>query len=30
LSDKREMTYRIVPVTTATPVQKAIYANWLR
>ncbi len=30
LSDKREMTYRIVPLTTATAVQKAIYANWLR
>ena len=30
LSDKREMTYRILPVTSATAVQKAIYANWLR
>jgi len=30
LSDKREMTYRIVPLTPATAVQKAIYANWLR
>ena len=30
LSDKREMTYRILPVTTPTPVQKQIYANWLR
>jgi predicted metalloprotease with PDZ domain len=29
LSDKREMTYRIVPVTTATPVQKQIYRSWL-
>src|SRR6185369_4090517 len=30
LSDKREMSYRIVPLTTATAVQKQIYANWLR
>jgi predicted metalloprotease with PDZ domain len=30
LSDKREMTYRIVPVATTTAVQKQIYANWLR
>jgi len=30
LSDKREMTYRIVPVTTATALQKQVYANWLR
>ena len=30
LSDKREMTYRIVPVATATALQKQVYANWLR
>src|SRR6185295_17416535 len=30
LSDKREMTYRIVPVVTPTGLQKQIYANWLR
>ena len=30
LSDKRESTYRIVPVPTATALQKQIYANWLR
>jgi len=30
LSDKRESSFRIVPVTTPTPVQKQIYANWLR
>jgi predicted metalloprotease with PDZ domain len=30
LSDKREMTYRIVPVTTPTAIQKQIYASWLR
>jgi predicted metalloprotease with PDZ domain len=30
LSDKREMTYRIVPVTTPTAMQKQIYASWLR
>ncbi|MEN3328060.1 MAG: hypothetical protein V7638_2867 [Acidobacteriota bacterium] len=30
LSDKREMSYRIVPVATPTAVQKQIYANWLR
>jgi predicted metalloprotease with PDZ domain len=30
LSDKREMTYRIVPVTAPTAVQKRIYADWLR
>jgi predicted metalloprotease with PDZ domain len=30
LGDKKEMTYRIVPMTTPTPVQKQIYASWLR
>jgi predicted metalloprotease with PDZ domain len=30
LSDKREMTYRIMPVTTPTAMQKQIYASWLR
>ncbi len=30
LSDKREMSYRIVPVMNATAVQKQIYANWLK
>ena len=30
LSDKREMSYRIVPVAAPTAVQKQIYANWLR
>jgi predicted metalloprotease with PDZ domain len=30
LNDKREMSYRILPVATATAVQKQIYANWLR
>jgi predicted metalloprotease with PDZ domain len=30
LSDKREMSYRIVPVAAPTPLQKQIYANWLR
>jgi predicted metalloprotease with PDZ domain len=30
LSDRREMTYRIVPVASPTPVQKQIYASWLR
>jgi len=30
LSDKRESSFRIVPVTTPTLVQKQIYANWLR
>ena len=30
LSDKREMSYRIVPVVSPTAVQKQIYANWLR
>ncbi|HKG61468.1 MAG TPA: PDZ domain-containing protein [Pyrinomonadaceae bacterium] len=29
LSDKREMTYRIMPVTTATALQKQIYKSWL-
>jgi predicted metalloprotease with PDZ domain len=29
LSDRRESSFRIVPVTTATPVQKQIYKNWL-
>ena len=30
LSDKREMSFRIVPVTAPTAVQKKIYADWLR
>ena len=30
LSDKREMTFRILPVTAPTAVQKKIYADWLR
>jgi predicted metalloprotease with PDZ domain len=30
LGDKREMSYRIVPVAAPTAVQKQIYANWLR
>jgi predicted metalloprotease with PDZ domain len=30
LSDKRELSYRIVPVTAATALQKQIYADWLR
>ena len=30
LGDKREMSYRIVPVPAATALQKQIYANWLR
>jgi predicted metalloprotease with PDZ domain len=30
LGDKREMSFRIVPVTTPTALQKQIYANWLR
>lgn len=30
LSDKREMSYRIVPVAAPTAVQKQIYANWLK
>jgi predicted metalloprotease with PDZ domain len=30
LSDKREMSYRIIPVAAPTAVQKQIYANWLR
>jgi len=30
LGDKREMSYRIVPVKAATAVQKQIYAGWLR
>ncbi len=30
LSDKREMTYRIVPVAAPTALQKQILANWLR
>jgi predicted metalloprotease with PDZ domain len=29
LSDKREMTYRIVPVTAPTPVQKGMYKDWI-
>jgi predicted metalloprotease with PDZ domain len=30
LGDKRELSYRIVPVAAPTAVQKQIYANWLR
>ena len=30
LGDKREMSYRIVPVASPTAVQKRIYADWLR
>jgi len=30
LSDKRESSYRIVPVAAPTALQKQIYANWLR
>ena len=30
LSDKREMTFKIVPVTTATAQQKQIHSDWLR
>ncbi len=30
LSDKRELSYRIVPVAAPTALQKQIYANWLR
>jgi predicted metalloprotease with PDZ domain len=30
LSDKREMTFKIVPVAAATAVQKQIHADWLR
>ncbi|HEX5604014.1 MAG TPA: PDZ domain-containing protein [Pyrinomonadaceae bacterium] len=30
LSDKREMSFRIVPVSAPTALQKQIYANWLR
>ena len=30
LSDKREMSYRIVPVAAPTALQKQILANWLR
>jgi predicted metalloprotease with PDZ domain len=30
LGDKREMSYRIVPVAAPAAVQKQIYANWLR
>jgi predicted metalloprotease with PDZ domain len=29
LSDKREMSYRIVPLAAPTPVQKQIYRSWL-
>jgi len=30
LSDKRESSFRIVPVAAPTALQKQIYANWLR
>jgi hypothetical protein len=30
LGERREMSYRIVPVASPTAVQKQIYANWLR
>jgi predicted metalloprotease with PDZ domain len=30
LGDKRELSYRIVPVMNPTPLQKQIYTNWLR
>ena len=30
LGDRRESTYRIVPVAAPTAVQRQIYANWLR
>jgi predicted metalloprotease with PDZ domain len=30
LSDKRELSFRIVPVPAATALQKQIYADWLR
>lgn len=30
LSDKRESSFKIVPLTAPTPLQKQIYANWLR
>ena len=30
LSDKREMSFKIVPVTAPTAVQKQIYAGWLK
>ena len=30
LSEKREMSFRIVPVMSPTALQKQIYANWLR
>jgi len=30
LSDRREMSYRILPVAAPTAVQKQIYASWLR
>jgi predicted metalloprotease with PDZ domain len=29
LSDKRELSYRIVPVTAATALQKQVYRSWL-
>jgi len=30
LGDKRESSFKIVPVATPTALQKQIYANWLR
>jgi predicted metalloprotease with PDZ domain len=30
LGERREMSYRIVPVASPTALQKQIYANWLR
>jgi predicted metalloprotease with PDZ domain len=30
LGDKRELSYRIVPLPASTAVQKQVYANWLR
>ena len=29
LSDKRELSYRIVPLTAATALQKQVYRSWL-
>ena len=30
LGDKREMSYRIVPIPAPTTLQKQIHADWLR
>jgi len=30
LGDKRESTFRIVPVAAPTPMQKQIHESWLR